>query len=140
MTLVPYKSFGLFDDMDRLFSNLYSNGRSENGLSSWTPAVDIKEEEKRYLIRADIPGVNPKDIEITFDNGVLSIHGERKLENEEEKDGYKRVERAYGSFSRQFSLPDSVDAEKISAKGNHGVLEISVPKSEKAQPKKISVS
>lgn len=140
MSLIPYKSFGLFDDVDRLFSDLYAHSRKDGRIAAWSPAVDIKEENECYVIKADIPGVDPKDIEVTFDNGVLSIYGERKLENEEEKDGYKRVERAYGSFSRQFTLPDSVQTEQINAKGKNGVLEIIIPKAEKAKPKKITVS
>ena len=138
MSLIPYRrSFSLFDDLDNVFSGLYG-GSSES--RSWAPAVDIKENEDSYLVKADVPGVDPKDIEVTFDNGVLSISGERRLETNEENEDYKRVERIYGSFSRQFSLPDTVNSDGIKADAKNGVLEISIPKAEKAKPKRISVS
>ena len=104
--------------------------------SDWIPPVDIKEEEGRFVILADVPGVEPKDIEITMENGVLSIRGERRIED----DGtFKRVERPRGTFYRRFSLPDSADPEGITARGHNGVLEITIPKSRKAQPRRITV-
>ena len=108
--------------------------------SHWRPAVDIKEEADRFVIMADLPGVDPGDIEITMENGVLSIKGERKSEIRDEKEGYKRVERVSGTFYRRFSLPDSADAERIAAKGKDGVLEVSLPKHEKVQPRRIAVN
>ena len=107
--------------------------------SSWMPAVDIQEEGDRFVLHADIPGVDPKDIEITMENGVLTIRGERTLQNEEEQKNFKRIERVHGSFYRRFTLPDTADAEKISASGKHGVLEIVIPKRPVAQPRRISV-
>lgn len=107
--------------------------------SDWVPAVDIREEPDRYLIHADVPGVAPEDIEIHMENGVLSLKGERKREASEEREGYKRVERVYGSFYRRFSLPDTADADKISASSRNGVLEIVIPKQEKVQPRRITV-
>ncbi len=107
--------------------------------SSWTPAVDIKELENEFIISADIPGVNPKDIEIQLEDGVLSIKGERHTNSVDEKDAYKRVERSNGQFYRRFSLPESADAEKIKAKSNNGVLELTIPKTEKVKPRKITV-
>jgi HSP20 family protein len=98
--------------------------------NDWAPAVDIKEEDKRFLILADIPGVNPEDIEVEMENGVLSISGQRHAEHEEEKEGYKRIERSYGSFVRRFSLPDTADPESIKAKSKNGALEIVVAKRE----------
>ena len=148
MTLVNYEPWGL---LDRLQHQLNQSGFSNKVLadndsdysnvvtSRWSPAVDIKEEADRFLITADLPGVDPKDIEITMENGVLAIKGERQSEAREEKEGYKRVERVSGSFYRRFSLPDTADAERIEAKGKDGVLEVILPKHEKVQPRKIEV-
>jgi HSP20 family protein len=107
--------------------------------SDWAPSVDIKETDSAFEIKADIPGVDPDAIEVHMENGVLTIKGERESEKKEDKEGYKRIEREWGSFYRRFSLPDSADAEKISAKSKHGVLEITIPKQEKVQPRKIAV-
>ena len=114
--------------------------RSSIVTSNWSPAVDIKEEDEQFVLKADIPGVDPKDIDVTMEDGVLTIKGERKHESEEEAEGYKRVERSYGSFYRRFSLPDTADAERVTAKGKDGVLEVFIPKQEKVQPRKIAVS
>jgi HSP20 family protein len=108
--------------------------------SLWTPAVDIKEEESQFVLMADVPGVDPKSIDVTMEGGVITIKGERKPDPEQGKNGYRRVERRYGTFYRRFSLPDYADAERISAKCNNGVLQVIVPKQEKAQPKRITVS
>lgn len=106
----------------------------------WAPAVDIKEEADRFVIQADVPGVEPKDIDVSMDKDVLSIRGERITEACEEKGNYKRVERSHGVFHRRFSLPDSVDPNKITASGKNGVLEVVIPKAEAKQPRKIEVS
>jgi len=108
--------------------------------SLWTPAVDIKEQESQFVLMADVPGVDPKSIDVTMESGVITIKGERKPDPEQGKNGYRRVERRYGTFYRRFSLPDYADAERIAAKCNNGVLEVVVPKQEKAQPKRITVS
>lgn len=107
--------------------------------SDWVPTVDIKEEEKHFAIYADIPGVEAKDIEISMENGVLTIKGERRLETKEESSRFSRSERAHGTFLRRFTLPDTADDDRISAKTKDGVLELVIPKREKAHPKKISV-
>jgi HSP20 family protein len=107
--------------------------------SDWVPAVDIKEENDSFVIHADLPGVDPKDIEITMEKGVLTLKGQRASESKEETEKYKRVERVRGTFLRRFSLPDTVDAEKITAKTKDGVLELTVPKGQTAQPRKIAV-
>ena len=132
----------LHGEMDRLFDNHLKDMSGELAnvsTSDWVPAVDVKEESDKYVIHADIPGVNPKDIHVTMDNGVLTIEGERKHEASESEKGYKRIERVSGSFLRRFSLPDSVNADAISAKGNNGVLEIIIPKANKRESKKITV-
>ena len=147
MNVVRYEPWGLLrrfhDDVNQLFADSHNasaeGDRSSVVTSNWTPAVDIKEEDDRFVLQADIPGVDPKEIEVTMDNGVLTIKGERKHVSEEEKNGYKRVERSYGAFYRRFSLPDSADAEKITAKGKDGVLEVVIPKQEKVQPRRITV-
>ena len=107
--------------------------------SDWTPLVDIKEEADHFVLYADIPGVQPEDIEVSMENGVLTIRGERRHESEESTEGYKRLERQHGVFIRRFALPDSVDAEHIAASGKHGVLEVVLPKAQKQQPRKIEV-
>ena len=109
--------------------------------SAWTPAVDVKEEDERFVISADVPGVDPVDIEVTMEKGVLTITGERKLEAEQRREsGYRRVERHYGTFYRRFTLPDTADPEKISAQGKNGVLEVTIPKKATVQPKRIQVA
>lgn len=101
--------------------------------------MDIKEEPARFVLFADIPGVDPKDIEISMESGILTIKGERVATHPEEKEGYTRIERSKGSFYRRFALPDTADADKITAEGKQGVLRIIIPKSEKAAAKKIKV-
>lgn len=149
MTLVRYEPFSLLDrfskELNRLgnWDGLSAAGNGDDAsnvvTSNWRPAVDIKEEQNRFVILADLPGVDPKDIEITMENGMLTIRGERKSETEEEREGFHRVERVRGTFYRRFSLPDTADADRIEAHGKDGVLEISLPKHEKVQPRKISV-
>ena len=134
----------LHDEMNRAFGGALQT-RGEDGssvvTSGWTPAVDIREEAERFVIAADVPGVSPEDIEVTMENGVLTIKGERKAETRDERDnGYRRVERVYGSFYRRFSLPDTADAEAISATGKNGVLEVVIPKKAAVQPKRIQVA
>ena len=149
MNVVRYEPWGLLrrfnEDVNQLFSDsrmasAAEGDRSSIATSNWTPAVDIKEEDERFVLIADIPGVDPKDIDVTMDDGVLTIKGERKHESEEDADGYKRVERSYGSFYRRFSLPDTANAEAVTAKGKDGVLEVVIPKQEKVQPRRIAVS
>ena len=148
MTLSNYEPWSLLDrfqqQLNRLSNEQSLVGNGDNDASNivtshWRPAVDIKEEQDRFLITADLPGVDPKEIEITMDNGVLTIKGERSSEATEEKDGYKRVERVSGTFYRRFSLPDTADAERIEATGKDGVLQIVLPKHEKVQPRRIEV-
>jgi HSP20 family protein len=146
MALVRYEPWNLFNqlqsEINRLFEARTAAGSEDNSTvvtSHWMPAVDIREERDRFVLFADIPGVDPKDIEVTMENGVLTIRGERKLESEEEMEGYKRVERARGTFYRRFGLPDSADPERISARGKNGVLEVTIPKHERVQPRKIAV-
>ena len=124
----------------RMLATAFVAEGSSVATSDWVPAVDIKEENDSFVIVADIPGVDPKDIEVNMENGMLTIKGEKESEKKEEREGYKRVERSFGSFYRRFSLPDTADAEKITAKSTNGVLEVRIGKQEQVQPRKISVN
>lgn len=139
----PWEVLGQFrKDLEQLFGNRTGTQFDEDSAiatSAWIPAIDIKEENNQFLIEADIPGVDPKDIEVSMEGGVLTIKGERATVSKEEAKNYKRVERVYGNFYRRFSLPDTADPEKITATGKNGVLKISIPKREVVQPRKINV-
>ena len=128
-------------DLTRLLDDRYDSAEDGSNIatSRWTPAVDIKEEQSRFVLTADVPGVDPKDIDVTMEHGMLTIKGERKFEAEHGTNGYRRVERAHGTFYRRFSLPDYADSEKIAAKCQNGVLEVYVPKLEQVQPRRIKV-
>jgi len=144
MNLTRYEPWQMMNqlhrDLERFFGgNATRNEDSAIATSSWMPAVDIKEEDNRFIIEADIPGVEPREIEIAMESGVLTLRGERKIENQQEGKEYKRVERAYGTFYRRFSLPDSADAEGIAATGKNGVLQITIPKKAVTQPRRITV-
>ena len=145
MAIVRYDPWAtmnqLQEELNRAFSRVIPNEDDGGSIatSDWAPAVDIKEDENGFVLHADIPGVDPKDIEVSMENGVLTIRGERHVETEEEREGYKRIERARGTFYRRFALPDTADADKISALGEHGVLEVRIPKAEKVQPRRITV-
>ncbi len=144
MTLVRYEPWNLVNQFRREMDRFYDPANeidetSSVATSDWTPAVDIKETAEAFEIHADIPGVDPKDINVNMEDGILTIKGERESKSEEEHQGYKRVERSRGTFYRRFSLPDTANADKISAKSRHGVLEITIPKQEKVQARKISV-
>lgn len=143
MTIVRYDPWAtlnqLQEEMNRLFKRAGDEDTGTVVTSDWAPPVDIKEEKDRFVLLADVPGVDPKDIEITMENGVLTIRGERKLEPEEERKGFHRMERARGVFYRRFALPDTAEADKIAASGRNGVLEVVIPKQEKVQPRKIVV-
>ena len=133
----------LQNEMSRVFDSAVAGAEDGSNVvtSRWTPAVDIREDAERFVIAADVPGVDPEKIELTMENGVLTIKGERTLEAKDEGDnGYRRVERVYGSFYRRFTLPDTADAEAISANGRHGVLEVVIPKRAALQPKRIAVA
>lgn len=116
-----------FDDFDRGFGVAPNRAESR----AWAPAVDIYEDEKEIVVSADLPQMEEKDLDVRVEDNHLHIAGERKFENEEKKDNYHRVERRYGSFQRTFALPDNVDAEKIEAKYDKGVLKVHLPKVEK---------
>jgi len=140
----PYNALTQFqDEIQKLLGGRLSPFTTDESsvlTSDWSPAVDIKEKDDRFVILADIPGVDPKDIDVTMEQGVLTIKGERETETKEEKENYRRVERTHGSFYRRFSLPDTADAESISAVSKDGVLEITLNKKEAGKPRKIKVA
>ncbi len=146
MSLTRYNPTNLFDQWHRDFNQLLrpfkkSDMFNENTLadSDFMPAVDIEETENSYLIKADIPGIEPDNITITASNGVLTIKGERESETESKKGDLHYTERSYGSFVRQFNLPSNVNESDIHAKTHHGVITIDLPKSEPSQPHKITI-
>jgi HSP20 family protein len=108
-------------------------------VAEWSPLVDIMEDEKEYLIKAELPDMKKEDVKLTVENDVLTISGERKYAKEEKGEKYHRIERAYGSFLRSFSLPEDADGSKVSADYKDGMLKVHLPKSERAKPKAIEV-
>ena len=125
------------EEMARLFDDRFVLRAGES--LGWTPATDIYEDEEGLSLKFELAGVEPKDVDIRFENGVLTIKGERKLEQEEKKENYHRVELSYGAFNRSFSLPPTVDADKIRAESNSGMLVVHLPKKADAKPKSIQV-
>jgi HSP20 family protein len=133
----------LQDRMNRLFNETLPKPRmfwEDWGTASWVPAVDIYEDEGSIVLKADVPEVDPKNVDIRVEDNMLYLKGERKLEKEVKEDNYHRIERSYGSFARSFVLPHSVSTEKIAADYKNGVLTITIPKREEAKPKQIKVN
>lgn len=114
-------------------------GSRPGSIADWTPAIDIIEEQDRFVLRADLPGVNPEDIEINMEKNVLSVSGERHLESKSETESARRIERRSGRFSRRFTLPDTAHADDVSATSTNGILEIVIPKQAELKPRKITV-
>ena len=142
MTIMKYKPFADLDDLGsglRLFQDTVNRMLTEPAARPWTPAVDIFETENELLLKADLPGVDMKDIDIQLENGTLSLRGERKYENEAKEGGSHRVERAYGGFARYFALPETVNPEGVKADYKNGVLTVKLPKKELAKPRQIKV-
>lgn len=134
----PFRDLArLQDEMSRVFDDRLGYRAGES--VGWTPACDIYEDAEEVLVRFDLAGVDPKDVEIRFENGVLTLKGERKLEKEENRENYHRVELSYGTFTRSFSLPGTIDPEKIRADSKNGVLMVHLPKKAEAKPKSIQV-
>ena len=145
MSLTHHNPWSLFDQLQHEVNRMQpykarAQDDSDVVTSDWAPAVDIKEEDNQYLLIADIPGVDPKDIEIHMENGLLSIKGERNSELKTEQEGFKRIERKHGIFYRRFNMPEGVNPDAINAKCDNGVLTVSIPKQEAVQPRKITVS
>lgn len=129
--------FGGFPEFGRFPRRLFGNG--DIALPDWSPEVDISEDEKEYLVKADLPEMKKEDVKVTIEKGVLSISGERKSEKEEKKKRFHRVERSYGKFLRTFTLPEDADGKKIAAEFKDGVLKVRLPKSPAAKPKPVEV-
>ena len=141
--LEPWTIMNLLNrDLDRFVNRPYgvpAVDEGSNTAADWIPAVDIHEEQERFVLRADLPGVSPDNIDVNMENGVLSLSGERSEESSDEIDGLKRFERVSGKFYRRFNLPETADAEGISARCANGILEISIPKAARIQPRRIAV-
>jgi HSP20 family protein len=140
MAILRYEPWALVSRFhQQLDKALNQDADSFSANVSWIPQVDVREEAERFVVTADLPGVDGKDIEVTAEKGVLTVRGERRAEKKTENDGYTRIERASGTFLRRFTLPETADAEAIKATHVNGVLELSIPKRPQAQPRRISV-
>ena len=136
-----------FRNFERLFSDdvyrpfgLLARWNEDLGQSGWTPAVDVRESEEAFVFTAELPGLGKDDVEITVEDSILTLSGERLFAGEKEEKNYRRIERSYGSFSRSFTLPSAVDAGRISATFENGLLTVTVPKAEQAKARKIAIS
>jgi HSP20 family protein len=139
--LEPFRGAAtLQEQVNRLLGNVLERSVEESNLTSWAPAADIYETEHELVVKADLPEIDPKDLDIRVENNILTIRGERKFEKKVNEENYLRVERAYGAFSRSFSLANTVNAEAIKADYQNGVLTLTIPKREEAKPKQIKVN
>jgi HSP20 family protein len=131
--------FGLRREIDRLFEDTFSRG---DGVNSWSPAVDVSESDKELKLELELPGINPEDVEITAENNILTVRGEKRGERKEgaEDSRYHIVERSYGSFTRSFQLPAGLDDSKIQAECNNGILSVRIPKAALPQPRRIQIN
>jgi HSP20 family protein len=126
-------------DLNRLFDRFFERPGNRGAVRRWIPAMDLVESGDHLVLRADLPGMSEDDVDIEVKDGVLTISGERKEEHEEKDEGYHRVERAFGSFSRSLSLPEGVDVDKVEANFDDGVLEVRVPKPQEKQPTRVQI-
>ena len=142
----PFRDLATLQDrIDRLFGDSFGRLRApatSEALegSLWSPAVDTVETDNEIVLRADLPGVEPTDVDIQVQNGTLTLRGERKFESDVKEDNFRRIERVYGSFVRSFTLPQAVDPEHVAAEYRNGVLEVKLPKRPEAKPKQIKVA
>lgn len=144
MAIVRYEPWAvvnrLHQSLDQFFNETLSSPEASSSPSvAWVPRVDIHEEKDRFVVLADVPGVDPKDIDITAEKGVLTVRGERREAKRETDNGYERIERVSGSFLRRFTLPEGANTESITAKQTNGVLEVTIPKTPTVQPRRISI-
>jgi HSP20 family protein len=140
MSILTYEPWSLVNRLNRHLDQAFSAEAGDTDGTWWIPQVDVYEEPGRFAVLVDVPGVEPKDIEITAEKGVLTIRGERRVRTEEESSAYRRLERRSGKFLRRFTLPESANLDSISAKHTHGVLEVTIPKQAKLQPRRIEVA
>ncbi len=137
----PFREFSTLQDrMNRLFRDTYGERDEALTTSSFAPPVDVYEDEHHITLKLEVPGIDEKDLDIRVENNTLTVHGERKFEKEEKEENFRRVERQYGSFTRTFTLPTTVDSENVSADYDKGVLKIRLSKREEAKPKQIKVN
>lgn len=138
----PFREFNTLQDrMNRLFRDSYSEGREEGLITTaFAPAVDVYEDEHNVTLKIEVPGIEEKDIDVRIENNTLTVRGERKFEKDEKEENYLRVERQYGSFTRTFTLPNTVETENVSANYDKGVLKIKLAKRAEAKPKQIKVN
>src|SRR5437764_2175073 len=128
-------------EMNRLFGTFFDSSAGGNGgrLRRWIPAMDLVEESDHYVLRADLPGLNEDDVKVELEDNVLTISGERRSEHEDKKEGYYRIERASGSFSRSLTLPEGIDPDSVQASFEKGVLEVRIPKPEQRKPRRVAI-
>ena len=137
----PFRNFTAFQDQfNRVFESTLKANQDNSTLTTWAPAVDIYETENELVLKADLPDVEEKDIDVRVENNMLTIRGERKFEQNVKEDNYLRVERTYGTFSRSFSLPNTVNTEAIQATYKNGVLSVQLPKRAESKPKQVKVN
>jgi len=143
MQMTRFEPWSIVDllhrDLDRITSRRFADGDIDNPVADWVPAVDIVEENERFVLQADVPGVDPSDIDVSMDKGVLSVSGSRKTETVGEENGFRRIERNSGRFLRRFTLPETAHAEGITAKCQNGILEVVIPKMPAVQARRIEV-
>ena len=144
MNVIKYDPFrelrGLHDEMSRLFAGVAPNEGNEFARGAWSPRVDIFEEKDNLIVEAELPGLNREDFDVSVENNILTLKGERKFEKKENTDNFHRVERSYGAFTRQFTLPQTVTAEGATADFENGVLRVSLPKREETKARKIEIT
>jgi HSP20 family protein len=137
----PFREFSTLQDrMNRLFRDSYGDREEALTTSTFAPPVDVYEDEHNLTLKIEVPGIDEKDIDVRVENNVLTVHGERKFEKEEKEENFRRVERQYGSFTRSFTLPNTVDSEHINAGYTNGILRLELNKKPEAQPKQIKVN
>src|SRR6266481_9220299 len=136
----PFRKNSLQEQFNRLFSEAFDRSSDESSITTWAPAVDIFETEHELVVKGDLPDIKPEGLDIRVENNILTIRGERKFEKQVNENNYLRVERAYGSFSRSFSLANTVNSDAIKAEYKDGVLTLTIPKREEAKPKQIKVN
>lgn len=152
MSVIRYQPWNLVNrlqrDIERTFAREFGGAGDardnapadiDDQIVDWTPAVDVRETSNAFVLTADVPGVNPKDIDVTMENGLLTIRGARQSETSTEQDGYRRIERVSGRFLRRFTLPETANAEAVTAKTSHGVLTLTIPKRAEVQPRRIEI-
>lgn len=138
----PFRGLLTTQDLNKFFNEAFSKGSDdqESTLPAWTPAVDVYETDNSLVLKAELPGLDPKEVEIKVEDNTLHLKGERKFEKETREENYHRIERSYGSFTRTFGLPKTVDSEKAKAEFKDGVLTLTMPKREEARPKTIPIN